>query len=118
MLYSNEEEEALRLQYICFVKAHRIMRHRTVAYGLTWQQYGALANLLNAARKIDRLMSIWWRGEDDEVAMLDKSLLDDAFDAINYLGFFIQCAEEGNLLGNVPERPDLTLLKGGADGCT
>jgi hypothetical protein len=84
-------------------EAWQIMKQRTQAYGLSFKQYGALANLLNAARKVDRLMEVWWRGEDDAVAMLDKDLLDDAFDGINYLAFFIQEAREGNLLGDRPE---------------
>jgi hypothetical protein len=111
MPYSPEEREALHEQQMVFNKAYAIMAERTGAYSLTWQQYGALANLLNSARKIDRLMSIWWRGDDDEVPVLDKSLLDDAYDAINYIGFFIQEAEKGNLTGTVPVRPDLKVLR-------
>lgn len=117
MPFSTEEKQALHEQQVVFNKAWSIMSQRTGAYSLVWKQYGALANLLNSARKIDRLMNIWWRGEDDDVPQLDKSLLDDAYDAINYLGFFIQCAEEGNIVGTAPERSEgLKLVQGGKDG--
>ena len=93
-------------------RAVRLMAERTTAYGLVWKQYGALSNLLSAARKIDRLMNIWWFATEDQPPALHKDALDDAMDAINYLGFFIQNAREGNILGTAPKRPDLKLIKG------
>lgn len=79
---------------------------RSQAYGQVWRNYGALANLLNATRKVDRLMNIWWRSTKPSI---HKDALDDAFDAINYLVFFIRSAREGNFTGVAPERPDAVL---------
>jgi hypothetical protein len=89
-------------------EAASVMLHRTTAYGLVWRRFGALSNLLNSARKVERLMEAWWHHQDDyEVVgddgiprpLLHKDALDDAFDAINYLAFFIQCARQGNITG-------------------
>lgn len=89
--------------------AASVMLHRTASYGLAWQRYGALANLLNAARKVERLMTSWWDQGGGRPA-LHKDALDDAVDAINYLQFFITCAMTGNLTG---ERRDLPECENG-----
>lgn len=83
----------------------RIYDQRSAAYGQVWRQHGALSNLLSAARKIDRLMEVWYHSPDGAKA-LHKDALDDAYDAINYLAFFIRNAQAGNLTGYRPERPD------------
>lgn len=90
-----------------FVEALKIYSSRSHAYGEVWKQYGAMSNLLNAARKIDRLMNSWWHEDKDieSVPILHKDALDDAFDALNYLAFFIRSAREGNLTGAKPTRP-------------
>lgn len=80
-------------------EAARLMLHRTSSYGLVWQRFGAMSNLLNAARKVGRLMEAWYEGTTVE-PVLHKDGLDDAWDAINYLAFFIQCARKGNLTGD------------------
>lgn len=85
--------------------AASVMLHRTASYGLAWQRYGALSNLVNAARKVERLMGIWWDGNKGEIPALHKDALDDAVDAINYLQFFISCAKEGNLTGERRQLP-------------
>lgn len=90
--------------------AASVMLHRTASYGLAWQRYGALSNLVNAARKVERLMGIWWDGNKGEIPALHKDALDDALDAINYLQFFITCARDGNLTGNRRELPDEDLF--------
>lgn len=80
------------------VEAAETYRERSQSYGQIWSNYGARANLLNAARKIDRLMESWWKGEG--IPALHKDNLDDAIDALNYLTFFIRCARDGNLTGD------------------
>lgn len=92
-------------QAAVFGKCLEIFESRTSAYGEVWKQYGALSNLLSAARKIDRLMEMWWRG-DGSVPAIHKDALDDAIDAMNYLAFFVRNATEGNLTGSVPVRPE------------
>lgn len=84
-----------------------VVLHRSGSYGSVWQQYGALANLLQAARKVDRLMALWWHDRPvvgEEIA-LGKDALDDAMDAINYLAFFITMARDGSIIGEPPQRP-------------
>lgn len=82
----------------CLVK----VQVRTEAYGQVWKQYGGVANLLSAARKVDRLMSIFWNGKEPE---MHKDALDDAEDGINYLVFFMRLAAKDNLVGQAPQRP-------------
>lgn len=99
---------------LVFLEALKLYYSRSGAYGQIWQQYGALSNLINAARKVDRTMEVWWtketetyRASDGKVKpLLHKDNLDDAFDCLNYLVFFIRNARSGNLVGSVPERPD------------
>lgn len=86
--------------------AASVMLHRTASYGLAWQRYGALSNLVNAARKVERLMGIWWDGNKGDIPALHKDALDDAVDAINYLQFFITCAQQGNVTGDRRELPE------------
>ena len=85
------------------MEALNIYRQRGLSYGEVWRQYGATANLVQAARKIDRLMEMWWHNPDGAVA-LQKDALDDAFDALNYLVFFIRLARDGNITGSAPDR--------------
>lgn len=90
------------------MKAHNLYEERTQSYGQVWRQYGGLSNLLNAARKIDRLMEVWWHGwNNGEAPVIHKEALDDAYDALNYLTFFIRSVGEGNITGSIPVRPDV-----------
>lgn len=97
------EPEFLDEQLAVILEALTIYRQRSRSYGEVWRQYGATANLLQAARKIDRLMQIWYHNPDGAEA-LQKDALDDAFDALNYLVFFIRAARDGNLTGEAPFR--------------
>jgi hypothetical protein len=96
-------------QLLTCLEAVKVYSDRTRAYGQVWQQYGALANLLNAARKADRLMAVWWTEEEEYVGngqpVLHKDAMDDAIDLINYTVFFMRAARAGNLMGQVPQRP-------------
>lgn len=82
-------------------EAADVMLHRSARYGATWRQYGALANLLQGATAVNRLMATWWFNEGDRPAF-HKDVLDDAYDAINYLAFFIALAQAGEVVGNPP----------------
>lgn len=77
---------------------------RSASYQEVWRQYGAMSNLLNAARKVDRMMASWWF-EDGSTPIMHKDNLDDAEDGINYLVFFMRNAAHGNIIGDHPERP-------------
>ena len=92
-----EHAQAVARHAQTLAEALGVMVGRTGSYGLAWRRYGALSNLLNAARKVERLMEAWWDGNG--IPALHKDNLDDAIDALNYLAFFIQCAEDGNLTG-------------------
>lgn len=94
------------LQSEVFDKAQAIYEERNLKYKNTWRQYGALAQLVRAAQKIDRVMAVWWheKGERSPLTLAD---LDDAYDAINHLAFFIRLATEGDITGDPPERPTL-----------
>jgi hypothetical protein len=87
-------------------EAADVMLHRTARYGGTYRQYGALANLLQGATAVNRLMATWWFNTGDRPAF-HKDVLDDAYDAINYLAFFIALATEGDVVG---APPDLSLM--------
>ena len=90
---SNAEHFHVLMECLC------VHEGRTKAYGTVWKRYGALSNLLSAARKVDRLMEIWWR-KGGSPQMLHKDALDDALDGINYLVFMIRNARNGNLTGD------------------
>jgi hypothetical protein len=85
------------------VEALRIYNSREQSYGSVWRQYGALSNLLSVARKVDRLMHAWWHQPDGPYTHKDS--LDDAYDGINYVCFFIRNVLDGNMTGSAPERP-------------
>jgi hypothetical protein len=89
-------------------KCMALYEQRTEAYGQAWKNYGAVANLINAARKTDRTMETWYHGlMNGELPSLHKDALDDAYDAINYFVFFIRCITEANFTGSIPLRPAL-----------
>jgi hypothetical protein len=89
-------------QMAVFIDCMRLYDDRSKSYGQAWKQYGGLANLQSAARKVDRLMESWWhRGEGS----LHKDGLDDAFDGINYFVFFIRMIRLGRVTGKAPKRP-------------
>lgn len=78
-----------------FIQALRIRQSRKI-YGAAWRRYGALSNLLSVARKVDRLMQVFWHGDG---VINHKDALDDAYDLINYAAFFIQNKEARNERG-------------------
>jgi len=94
------------------LRAFSLYAERTKSYGQVWRQYGAVSNLLNAARKVDRAMELWWHKQDEILdgngnvrPLLHKDNLDDPYDAINYLVFMIRNARSGNVFGEAPDRP-------------
>ena len=92
----------------------KLYDERTIVYGQVWKNYGALNNLVRAATKIDRLMATWWH-ETMDIPPMHKDSLDDAYDAINFLLFFMRCAKEMNITGQPPERPSVLKLLTGKD---
>lgn len=65
-----------------------------------WKSAGYLGNLLNASGKMTRLMAnLWYRvGGNGRT----EKPIDNAFDGITYLAFFIRQYEEGNERGYQP----------------
>lgn len=111
-----EERMALMKEFSAhaevLMKVQRLYEERSESYGQVWRQYGALSNLLNVARKIDRLMEVWWHGwNNGETPVIHKDALDDAYDAFNYLTFFIRSVGEGNITGSLPQRPDAKVFE-------
>lgn len=92
----NTEEAHRQLEVM--VDAVRVYDERSSVYGQLWKQYGALSNLLSAARKTDRLMAEWWFTDGAPPAM-HKDALDDAVDLLNYTVFFMRNARVLNVLG-------------------
>lgn len=99
-------------QFMVFMRALKLYNDRTAAYGQAWKQYGALSVLLSAARKVDRMMALWWfkseevlDGKGKEKPLLHKDNLDDPFDLLSYTAFFIRLAESASVYGNEPVRP-------------
>lgn len=109
----NIEESADNIaQFMVFLGALKVYNDRTTAYGQVWKQYGALSNLLSVARKVDRMMALWWHKAEEVLdehgkvkPLLHKDNLDDAVDLLNYCVFFIRNASASNLYGNEPRRP-------------
>lgn len=88
-----------------FDDALLIFKDRNEKYRDTWKQYGALANLVRSAQKVDRLMAVWWFEDAESRPPLTKEDLDDAYDVINHMAFFIRCVKAGDLLGEISVRP-------------
>ncbi len=95
--------------YRALMKSYEIYLQRNAKYSDVWKNYGALNNLVRGATKVDRLMEVWWHGD----GTLHKDALDDAYDAINFLAFFIAQATNGELTagGQGPYRPKETLVE-------
>lgn len=74
-------------------QALAIYNERSQMYGDAWRRYGALNNLIRAATKLERLVAMFWHGS--EGPPLEELSVDDAYDAINYLVFFIIQAKKG-----------------------
>ncbi len=101
-------------QLLIMLKALQVYDGRSESYGQVWKQYGPLSPLLSAARKVDRLMSIWWHKSEEHVGKAAKEVrhkdaMDDAIDAINYLVFFLR-TKTGPAFGKAPKRPLLEEL--------
>lgn len=106
--YGIEQTADNLAQFDTFMEALKVYNDRTAPYGQAWEQYGALSNLLNMARKVDRLMAVWWRGSGEDQPALHKDNLDDAIDLLNYDAFFIRNARRGNITGEAPKRPAIS----------
>lgn len=110
-LLSLDNTQENRDQFEALMEPMVIFAERGKVYGDNWKFYGALNNLVRAATKVDRTMAIWWHDyadkylASDSARELHKDALDDAFDAINYLTFFIRLVREGNITGDQPIRP-------------
>lgn len=91
-------------QLAVFLTALKLFDERNRTYRNIWETYGALSNLLRAATKVDREMEIWWHSSSLD-CLGHKEALDDAFDALNYIVFFIRCVRNGNITGSKRARP-------------
>lgn len=103
--------------FMTLMQALLIYNERSHSYNQVWKQYGALSNLLNAARKVDRLMEYWWTKQEEILdsngrvrPLLHKDNLDDALDAVSYLVFFMRNAQAGNIFGGIPNRDTGNLI--------
>lgn len=83
-------------------ECQRLYVDRSESYGQAWEQRGGIANLVKAATKIDRLWAMFVDSSGPPPA-LHKDALDDAYDGINYLVFFIRCVQGGNVTGMGPK---------------
>jgi hypothetical protein len=99
-----EQNEETEQQLLVFLTALKLFDNRNRTYRNIWETYGALSNLLRAATKVDREMEIWWHSPELD-CLQHKEALDDAFDALNYLAFFIRCVRSGNITGSKRPRP-------------
>lgn len=99
-----EESDENIEQLAVFLTALKLFDDRNRTYNNIWETYGALSNLLRAATKVDREMEIWWHSAAPD-CLGHKEALDDAFDALNYIVFFIRCVRAGNITGSKRARP-------------
>lgn len=101
--YGSESEvmDNMTEHMMVFCEALEIYEERTVKYGQAWRRRGWLGNIMNLFNCVDRLDGFWWR-KDTPDPMIRESVdqaLDDAFDAINYLIFFIRNVRARNRSG-------------------
>lgn len=79
-------------QLKAFEEALKVHKDRTNSYGTIWKEYGSRSPLLSAAKKMGRLMKIFWYGNGHFID--GKPQLDDAVDLLNYTAFFIRLRTE------------------------
>ena len=84
-------EEVMR-QFLMFVVAIKVFEKKDKAYGSAWRKLGALNNLTRMATKVERLLEMFWH---KQTWMTEDPDLDDAIDLLNYGGFFMQQAVDG-----------------------
>jgi hypothetical protein len=89
-------------QLLVFLEAVAIHEDRTTHYRDHWREQGGLDNLRNARGKLRRQVAVISTVAGEQAAVtpvLSKDNLDDSFDCLNYIGFFIRNARAGNLDG-------------------
>lgn len=94
-----EPTEFNKGQITVFATCLHITSERNRNYGDLWKRYGWLGNLMHVQSKCARLVKMFW--EDQKTPQADSSDLDDAYDLINYVAFFIRNAAEYNERGHV-----------------
>lgn len=71
-----------------FLPALRIMCEKGSMRGdFTWKEAGWRGQLYEAQKKMRRVWACWWRSKP-------YAYMDDAFDLLNYTGFFIRLARQ------------------------
>jgi hypothetical protein len=99
-----EHNQEMEEQFTVLMACMKLYADRDKEYGSVWKQYGALSNLSRGATKVDRLMEMWWHKGFNDTSLFHKNRLDDAYDLINYIVFFIRCARNGDLTGSPIKR--------------
>ena len=82
-----------------FSKAMEIYRDRSLTYGDTWRESGALGQALRARDKVNRFLAQVSEARRRDLSM-DGVNLEDAYDAMNHLAFATRCIIEGNMVGS------------------
>lgn len=83
-------------QMRAYLEAFGIFVQRNSVYEDLWKSYGWMDSLTHVRSKAMRLVRKFWRDNPTE----DETLLDDAFDLINYTVFFIRNWRDRNKWGS------------------
>jgi len=81
-------------QAIVLNRALDIYKERNATRHDAWMDAGAIGNLVEMRKKLDRLWAAWDDPQEKDV--------DEALDLINAAVFWIRCAEMGNINGGWP----------------
>lgn len=92
-----EHIDSVIMQSAHFFRAIAIFASREDRYRNGWQARGWKGNMADISRKADRMKSMFWKGDYDPSSGGD--VLDDAYDLLNYVAFFLRNAGAGNKFG-------------------
>jgi hypothetical protein len=89
-------DNARSKQQQIFDRALRIYAKRNERYKDNWRRFGWRGCLFRIRERTERLWDTYWQGGS---AGLEADL-DDAYDLLNFVAFFIRAVEEGNRGGS------------------
>lgn len=87
-------------QMVVFYECLRLFEERNTRYKDLWKADGWRGSLFSLKHKVKRLWQQFWIDNAKDKGTKEKPELDDAYDAINYIAFFIRNVQANNENGS------------------